>query len=148
MTISRNDDWIRVAALNERDEILFTHEFLEVMGEIGWGAKAFVGHLLGLWYDAFEHVRDYFGDAKETADQPGKVETGDIEGPQDVVEYWATKWAAEGKLHKPTHEAGTGLGLGAAWYRDVLRAKLVSIRLPRRLLVEYREALKKSLPEE
>jgi hypothetical protein len=29
--------------------------------------------------------------------------------------------------------------LSVAWYRDVLRAKLVSLRLPRRLLVEYKE---------
>jgi hypothetical protein len=48
----------------------------------------------------------------------------------------------------PTHKAGIGLGLGPDWYRDVLRSKLVSIRLPKRLMVEYREALKKILPEE
>ena len=30
------------------------------------------------------------------------------------------------------------MGLSVDWYRDVLRAKLVSLRLPRRLLVEYK----------
>lgn len=147
MTISRNDDWIQVAALNERDAIFFTPEFLEVMGELGWEAKAFVGHLLGLWYDPFEHTLDYFGSAKVTKDQPGSFKTGDFEEPLDVVEYWATIWAGKGKFGSPTHEAGTGLGLGAEWYRDVLRSKLVSIRLPKRLMVEYREALKRVLPE-
>lgn len=144
MTVSRNEEWIPIAALSERDEILFTPEFLGVMGELGWEAKAFVGHLLGLWTDPFEHALDYFGGASATDDQPGTYESGELGGPQDVVEYWATIWAGKGNFASPAHEAGTGLGLGAAWYRDVLRAKLVSIRLPKRLLVEYREALKKS----
>jgi hypothetical protein len=146
MTISKNDEWIQVAALGDRDEIFFTPEFLATMGELGWEAKAFVGHLLGLWYDPFEHTLDYWGDAKATKDQPGEF-TGDLEGPQDVVEYWAMIWAGKGKEESPTHEAGTGLGLGPDWYRDVLRSKLVSIRLPKRLLVEYRQALKKMHPE-
>jgi hypothetical protein len=147
MTISLKDEWIPIATLNERDEILFTPHFLEVMGELGWEAKAFVGHLLGLWYDPFEHMLDYWGDATVTKDQPGQF-TGDIEGTQEIVEYWATIWAEKGKEESPTHEAGTGLGLGPEWYRDILRAKLVSLRIPKRLLVEYREALKKILPEE
>src|SRR5271157_3350853 len=28
------------------------------MSDLGWEAKAFVGHLLGLWYDPFEHLLD------------------------------------------------------------------------------------------
>ncbi len=147
MTISRNDDWVRIAALNERDEIIFTREFLDVVGDLGWEAKAFVGHLLGLWYDPFEHTLDYFGGAKVTLDQPGTFKSGRLDEPLDVVEYWATTWAGKGKEESPTHKAGTGLGLGPDWYRDVLRSKLVSIRLPKRLLVEYREAIKKTWPE-
>src|SRR5437763_1199450 len=47
----------------------------------------------------------------------------------------ASKYA---NCHQPPHLAGSGLGLDVAWYRDVMRAKLVSLRLPRRLLVEYK----------
>lgn len=147
MTLSRNEDWIQIAALNERDEILFTSDFLDVMGDLGWEAKAFVGHLLGLWFDPFEHTLDYFGGAKVTLDQPGTFKSGGLREPLDVVEYWATTWVEKGSFDSPTHEAGTGLGLGPDWYRDILRSKLVSIRLPKRLLVEYREALKKQLSE-
>lgn len=32
-----------------------------------------------------------------------------------------------------------GLGLGVDWYRDIVRAKLVSLQVPRRLLVAYKE---------
>jgi hypothetical protein len=61
-----------------------------------------------------------------------------LDQPQDVVEDWAVDWSQTGREHKPSHQAGTGLGLSVDWYRDVLRAKLVSLRLPRRLLVEYK----------
>jgi hypothetical protein len=56
-----------------------------------------------------------------------------------VVEYWAVEWSRHGNSHQPSHQAGSGPGLGVAWYRDVLRATLVSLRLPRRLLLEYKE---------
>lgn len=139
MPISRNEDWVSVAELNERDEICFTSEFLALMGDLGWEAKAFVGHLLGLWYDPFEHMLDYFGGATHSRDQPGQVNGGGLNQPQDVVEYWAVDWSKNGKCSEPPHGAGTGLGLDVGWYRDVLRAKLVSLRLPRRLLLEYKE---------
>ena len=59
----------------------------------------------------------------------------------DLVEYWALDWSKHGNSHEPPHRAGSGLGLGIAWYRDVLRAKMVSLRLPRRLLVEYKQEI-------
>ncbi|MGC1717745.1 MAG: hypothetical protein WA746_02045, partial [Isosphaeraceae bacterium] len=55
------------------------------------------------------------------------------------VEYWAVDWSKNGNCHEQSHRAGSGLGLGVAWYRDVLRAKMVSVRLPRRLLLEYKQ---------
>jgi hypothetical protein len=64
-----------------------------------------------------------------------------LDEPQEVVEYWAVDWSKHGNCHEPPHRAGSGLGLSVAWYRDVLRAKLVSLRLPRRLLLEYKEKI-------
>ena len=118
------------------------------MGELGWEAKAFVGHLLGLWYDPFEHMLDYgSGEARASADQPGEFDRNPLNAPQDVVEYWALEWSENDKFHEPPHKAGTGLGLDVDWYRDMLRAKLVSIKLPKRLLVEYKEKLLDRLRE-
>lgn len=140
MPISRNEEWVQIAELDERDQIRFTPEYQALMGELGWEAKAFVGHLLGLWYDPFEHMLDYgSGEATITLDQPGEFDRGGLDEPQDVVEYWAVHWSQHGNAHTPSHEAGTGLDLDAAWYRDVLRAKLVSLRLPKRLLLAYKE---------
>ena len=140
MPVSRHEAWVQIAELDAHDQIRFTREFQDLMGELGWEAKAFVGHLLGLWYDPFEHMLDYSsGDATVTVDQPGQFDCNTLDEPQDVVEYWAKHWSVYPDAHSPSHEAGTGLGLDAAWYRDILRAKLVSLRLPKRLLIEYKE---------
>jgi hypothetical protein len=61
-----------------------------------------------------------------------------------VVEYWAVDWSKHGACHEPPHRAGSVSDLSVSWYRDVLRAKLVSRRLPVRLLLEYKA---KVLPE-
>ena len=140
MTISRKEHWIQIAELDKDHQIHFTPAFREVMKDIGWEAKAFVGHLLALWYDPCEHVLDYTsGEARYSEDQPGQFDRNDLDKPKEVVEYWAEQWSKNGRNHEPSHEAGTGLGLDTAWYRDILRAKLVSIRIPRRLLLTYRD---------
>lgn len=148
MPISRNEEWIQIAELDKNDQIRFTAEFQSLMGELGWEAKAFVGHLLGLWYDPFEHMLDYgTGEALYAADQSGVFDRNDLAGPQEVVEYWAVHWSKNDNSHRPPHEAGDGLGLSVAWHRDVLRAKLVSLRLPKRLLAAYRDQLLARLKE-
>jgi len=140
MTISQDDEWIQIAELDNANQIRFTSEFQNLMDELGWEAKAFVGHLLGLWYDPFEHMLDYTsGEAEISEDQPGSFDRNDLTEPQDVVGYWAKAWSENDKFHKPSHEAGAGLGLSVEWYRDVLRAKLVTIKMPKRLLTEYRD---------
>ncbi|MDP3039412.1 MAG: hypothetical protein Q8O18_06010 [Deltaproteobacteria bacterium] len=50
MTISRNEEWVQIAELDEDDQIHFTAAFRKLMNDLDWEAKAFVGHLLGLWY--------------------------------------------------------------------------------------------------
>jgi len=78
------------------------------------------------------------GEARYSRDQPGKFDRNGLEEAQDVVEYWAADWSKNGNCHEPPHRAGTGLGLSVDWYRDVLRAKLVSLRLPSRRALRNR----------
>jgi len=79
------------------------------------------------------------GEARHSEDQPGQFDRNGLDEPQEVVEYWAEQWSKNGQNHQPPHEAGTGLELDTAWYRDILRAKLVSMRIPKRLLLNYRD---------
>jgi hypothetical protein len=135
----RHEDWIQIAALDDQGQIRFMQEYQDLMGDLGREAKAFVGHLLALWYDPFQHMLDHgSGEATCTQDQPGQFDRNPLDEPQDVVESWSVEWSRNGTHHQPAQQAGAGLGLSAEWYRDVLRTKLVSLRLPRRLLLEYK----------
>ena len=148
MVIRRKEEWIQLAELDREDHIYFTSEFKRIMSSLGWEAKAFVGHLLGLWYDPFEHMLDHnSGDSELTKDQPGRFNCNCLDEPQDVVEVWAKHWAENSNCHEPAQEAGSGLNLPVEWYRDMLRAKLVSIRLPKRLLTAYRKAMNTATKE-
>jgi hypothetical protein len=139
MPVHRHEEWIQIAELDAHDRIIFTPAYRALMEDLGWEAKAFVGHVLALWYDPFEHLLDYTsGEATSSADQPGQFDCNDLAEPQDVVEYWAVLWNQHPNSHEPPHEAGTGLDLGVEWYRDLLRAKLVSLRIPKRLLLAYK----------
>jgi hypothetical protein len=140
MPIHRDDYLLQVAELDAQDQIRFTTKFEALMGDLGRDAKALVGHLLGLCYDPFEHMLDFTGgEATCIDDRPGRFDRNSLDEPQDVVEYWAVKWSKHGNDHQPSHFAGTGLGLSAAWFRDVLRSKLVPVRLPVRLLTQYKD---------
>jgi len=88
-----------------------------------------------IWYDPFEHLLDYTsGEVTCARDQPATLDGNGLHEAQDVVEYRAVDWSKNGNCHDPTHLAGAGLGLPVEWYRgDVLRSKLVSLQLPRRL---------------
>jgi hypothetical protein len=98
--------------------------------------------LLGLWYTSFKHTLDYTsGEALYTPDQSDSFECHGSNELQEIVEYWADLWNQHHNAYQPAHTAGIGLDLGIEWYRDVLRAKLVSRRLPRRLLIDYKEKL-------
>lgn len=138
MPVSREEEWVQIAELDDDDHIRFTPAYLAIMEDLGWEAKAFAGHLIALWYDPFEHMLDYTSRQSETEDQPGEFNHNWLDQPQDVVGYWAAVWSSTANSHKPSHDAGTGLGLSPQWYRDILRAKLVSIRLPKRLILDYR----------
>ena len=112
MPISRHEDWVQIAELDEQDQIRFTAEFQAIMGDLGWEAKAFVGHLLSLWYDPFEHLLDYTsGEATCSQDQPGQFDRNGLDEPQEVVEYWAVDWSKHGNA--TSHR--TGPVPGWAW---------------------------------
>jgi hypothetical protein len=99
MTISRHQDWVQIAELDDQDQIRFTTDFQQLVGDLGWEAKAFVGHLLAVWHDPFEHLLDYTSDeATSSRDQPGSFDRNGLDEAQDVVGYWAVDWnVAKGK---------------------------------------------------
>ena len=112
------------------------------------GGKSVCWSLDGAVVRSIEHLLDYSnGEAHHTSDQPGVYDRNGLSQPQDVVESWAVTWSQHGNALQPSHEAGTGLELGIEWYGDVLRAKLVSLCLPKRLLVAYRDKVLEQIEE-
>lgn len=117
-----NEPWIRIAELHSEGRIIFTKEYLEIMGELGWQAKAFAAHLITHWSDEYEHALDYQGEAEDIGNDEYI----------DVVSHWAERWC-QAEWPETLQER-----MSAEWYRDILRAKLLTIALPKRLLVAYR----------
>jgi hypothetical protein len=56
--IGRNKRWVQIAYLDVQEQIQYTRLFQDLMGELGWEVRPCVGHLIGLWYDPFEHMLD------------------------------------------------------------------------------------------
>ena len=117
-------DWVSLCYIDDKNEICFTKEYLDIIGHLGWEARKFAANLIGEWNSESQTILDYFG-------------------PDDVEEDWYTGIDGEamdvGELVPDTWEV-RGIpfnGIEAEWHRDVLRSKLASIKLPKKLIVEY-----------
>ncbi|MBI3815543.1 MAG: hypothetical protein HY279_13890 [Nitrospinae bacterium] len=111
---------IKIATTNHRGRTVFTYEYGYYLERYSWGAKAFIAHCISRWDDEFEHVLDYW----EEGHNPIEIE---------VVKYWGPRFAERFKNEFPQCDAN--------WCRDVFRAKLRSLVLPKKLIEEYFEKL-------
>jgi hypothetical protein len=122
--ISIDENWIQICEFNKEGEIKFTKEYLDLTSEIGYGARRFAAHLITHWNEEFQTILDYFG-----SDDSENDKFSGIDGePMDVREDITDLWEYYGKPYE---------GLEAEWYRDILRSKLVTIKLPERLIKNY-----------
>jgi len=131
INLNMNEEWVQICRVEE-NEICFTKEYLEIIGHLGWEARKFGAQLITHWEPRFQHMLDYFG-------------------PDDVEEDWYTGVDGEGMdvgellpdLWE-THDIPFP-GLDGEWHRDILRAKLISIKLPKKLIEDYVKAAQKYL---
>lgn len=125
------DEWIQICYIKD-NEICFTPEYLNIAGCLGWGARKFASHLISHWEIKYQNILDYFG-------------------PEDVEEDWYSGIDGEGmdvgdmmpELFE-TYQIPID-GLDSEWYRDIMRAKLASIKLPKKLIEQYVVAAKKQI---
>ena len=129
--IHKDEPMIAICKFNEAGEICFTAEYLELMKDVG-GARAFASRLISWWEgEGMGSLLDYFGPDDEENDKYSGIdgEGMDVRGDIcDLMEYKDLCCA----------------GLDSEWHRDLLRAKLVSIRLPVKLVKAYVKAAKKA----
>lgn len=129
--IASDETWVTLCETDENDEICFTEEYLELTKDLGWGARKFASHLIAHWTLDFQGLLDYFG--PDDADED--MYTGIDGEPMDVKEDVTDLWEYYGQPYD---------GLEGEWYRDILRAKLLTIKLPARLIKEYVAVAKKA----
>jgi len=124
-----DEKYVQLCELGEDAEIRFTQEWLEATKELGDATRSFAAQLVTHWNPEFSRMLDYFGpdDAEED------VYTGINGDPMDVREDIPYTWE---------YTEIPFSGLTCEWYRDIMRAKLVSLKLPLRLIQQYIKVFK------
>lgn len=125
-----DEEWVSICEMDDDGEIRFTQEYLDLTSELGWGARRFAAHLITHWTSEFQSMLDYFGSDEEDEDKYSGIDGEPMDVREDVTDLW--------EYYGIPYD-----GLDAEWYRDVLRAKLLTLKLPVRLVKEYVEVVKK-----
>ena len=128
--IASDEEWVSICELDENQEICFTKEYLDITSDLGWGARKFAAHLITHWTLEFQTLLDYFGPEDADEDMYSGIDGEPMDVKEDVTDLW--------EYYGIPYD-----GLDGEWYRDVLRAKLLTIKLPVRLIKEYIKVAKK-----
>jgi len=119
-----DEEIINICELDENNNIKFTKEYLELTKLIGYKAKELAAYLITDFVKENATLLDYFGPEDNETD----IFTGQLNGPQDVdinkMELWSIYERA-------------GKNLPGEWYQDLLRSKLISLRVPTKLIKSY-----------
>ena len=124
-------DWVQICCVNE-NEICFTPEYLNITKCLGWGARKFAAHLIAHWEPKFQYVLDYFGPEEVEEDWYSGIDGEAMDVSELIPDLWET------------HEIPLE-GLDGEWHRDVMRAKLLSLKMPRKLIEQYVKIAKKHM---
>ena len=124
------EKWVQICKFNENKDICFTDEYLNLMKEVCC-ARTFACRLMTWWgVEEVQSLLNYFGPPDPETDLYDGIDghaMGIDPNRCELMEYRDTALP----------------GLDADWYQDLLAAKLVSIKLPERIIKQYVEAFKK-----
>ena len=128
--IYKDDKWVQLCEFDDDGEIRFTAEYLEATKDFPH-ARKFASYIITHWEgDGMSTMLDYFGPDDGEVDRFDGIDGHAMGLREEVAELWSYK-----DIAVP--------GLDAEWYLDILRSKLVSSRLPERLIKEYVKAANK-----
>jgi len=122
--IAPDEEWVNLCKFDSENEICFTDEYLALTKELGWGARKFAAHLITHWDLDHQHLLDYFGPEDDEEDKYSGIDGEPMDVKEDVTDLW--------EYYGVPYD-----GLEGEWYRDILRSKLVTMKLPKRLITEY-----------
>lgn len=116
-------DWIQICRV-EKNQLCFTEEYLSLTRDLGSCARKLAAHLVTHWSKDYEKILDYFGPENAEEDWYSGID-GE---PMDVCESMGEQLEFD--------KAALN-GLTNEWYRNVVRAKLTTLKLPKQLIEEY-----------
>jgi len=122
--LDKNEKWLSVCELTDSNDLKFSQEFMDATVELGGARRKFASQLVTHWDRELGGLLDYFGPDDADKDFYSGVDGEDM----DIREDLPDKWEYLGLSFE---------GLDAEWYRDVLRAKLVTVKLPVKLIEKY-----------
>lgn len=125
------DEWIQICCVRE-NEICFTQEYLDLTRCLGWGARKFAAHLITHWEPKFQNVLDYFGPEEVEEDWYSGIDGEAMDVGEIIPDLLET--------YKIPFE-----GLDCEWHRDIMRSKLLSIKLPKKLIEKYVDIAKNNI---
>jgi hypothetical protein len=121
--IYKDDKYVQLCEFDPEGEIRFTQEFLAITKAFP-GTRKLASQLITHWGPEFAGFLDYFGPDDAESDKYTGIDGEPMSCRTDVCDLWEYKELAFD-------------GLDAEWYHDVLMSKLVTIKLPERLILEY-----------
>jgi len=126
-----DDKYIAICKFDENNEICFTPEYLALTRDSG-NARSFAAHLITWWEgENMQTILDYFGPEDEEMDKYSGIDGAAMNVRPDICDLMEYK-----DMAVP--------GLDSDWHQDILRSKLITIKLPERLIKEYVKAVKKA----
>jgi len=125
-----DDKYISVCKFDDDNDIIFTDEYLALMKDTG-NARSFAARLISWWEgENLQTLLDYFGPDDEEMDRFDGIDGHKMDLRQDLTDLMEYK-----DLALP--------GLDSEWHRDILRSKLITLKLPEKLIKEYVKVAKK-----
>ena len=118
-----DEKYIQLCEFDDVGEIRFTKELLDFTKDFP-GLRRFIAQLVSHWGPEYATMLDYFGPDDLESDKYTGLDTDPFDVVEDRPELWSYKDLATFQID-------------AEFYRDIMRAKLVSIKLPERLIKEY-----------
>ena len=129
--IEKGEDFIQLCELNGDGDIVFTSDYLRAMKGLNNGPRQLAVELVDSFKSEHKNLLDYFGEEEQETDKYTGLDGDPMDVREDICELQAYK-----------NIAGYD-SLDGDWYRDLYRAKLLSIKLPKRLIQQYVKSAKK-----
>lgn len=130
--IRSDEEWVSLCRVDDNGAICFTDEYLALTNTVSGCPRKLASHLIAHWTPEFGTLLDYFGPPDEEEDRFSGIDGEPMDVKEDVTDLW--------EYYDIPFK-----GLDGEFYRDILRAKLISMKLPKRLINKYVATAKKNL---